>query len=176
MTLILDPQLILVDEEDSEIGIASKTQAHALGLLHRAFSLFIFDDEGRLLLQRRSQKKYHSPGLWSNTCCGHPFPGEGVKEAGERRLREEMGFTVPLTFLFRFCYRAELPNGLIENEVDHVFIGRYSAPFTHNPDEVMEWRYISLGELDKEHVVEPHSFSAWFHLAYPRVREHIRTK
>jgi len=172
MTLVLDPLLVLVDEQDCQVGMASKSQVHALGLLHRAFSVFIFNERGELLLQKRSLKKYHSGGLWSNTCCGHPNPGERVKDAAERRLFEEMGFTVPLHYLFTFSYRAELANGLIENEVDHVFTGNYSSSIMYNVDEVMDSRFSSLEELDT--LADPQAYSPWFHLAYPRVREYIK--
>lgn len=174
MTSVLDPLLVLVDEDDTEVGIASKSQVHALGLLHRAFSVFIFNERGELLLQRRSMKKYHSAGLWSNTCCGHPYPGERVKDAAERRLSEEMGFTAPLNHLFTFTYRAALSNGLIEYEVDHVFTGHYSSSIMFNVDEVMDSRFSSLEELDA--IMDPQAYSAWFHLAYPQVRQYMRKR
>ena len=163
-------QVVLVDEEDREIGTMEKLDAHRRGLLHRAVSAFLLDSEGRHLLQRRADGKYHSAGLWSNACCSHPFPGESTDDAVSRRLREEMGVSVPLTPLFRYTYRAELDNGLIEHEVDHVFIGRLDGVPSPDPAEVSEWRWIAPDALAAELALAPGNFTAWFHLLLPQVK------
>src|SRR6187397_1234836 len=125
-------EVILVTETDEPIGTMDKIRAHTDGLLHRAFSIFIFDNKGRMLLQQRSSEKYHGARLWSNTCCSHPYPDENVEEAALRRLQEEMGFTTPLSKLFEFKYKAEVENNLIEHEYDHVFIGKYDGKVNIN--------------------------------------------
>src|SRR5918997_6672888 len=129
----MSEQVILVDEADREVGTGSKLEAHREGALHRAFSVFVFDRRGRLLLQKRAAGKYHSGGLWSNTCCGHPRPGEATAEAARRRLREEMNFDCELRAAFEFLYRAQFTNKLIEHEYDHVFVGEFGGVFV--PDE-----------------------------------------
>lgn len=158
-------QLVLVDENDCEIGIEEKLKTHLEGRLHRAFSIFVFDNSQRLLLQKRAQTKYHSGGLWSNTCCGHPRPGESTIIAAHRRLREEMNFDCDLHKLFTFQYRAELENNLIENEVDHVFIGKfYGVPFP-NAEEVQDWKWIDLIDLKNELEKHPEDYSYWLRKA-----------
>jgi isopentenyl-diphosphate delta-isomerase len=154
--------VILVSESDEAIGEAKKLEAHRLGLLHRAFSVFVLDDDGRVLLQRRARSKYHSPGLWSNTCCGHPRPGERTIDAASRRLREEMGIECDLFPVFSFRYRAELDSGLVEHEVDHVFIGRSMGAPRHDPGEVDEWRWMRVDQARAWSEREPQSFTAWF--------------
>ncbi len=133
----MEEQVILVDEQDNQIGLAPKMEAHIKGLLHRAFSIFIFDEKGHLLLQQRALEKYHSAGLWTNTCCSHPRNNETTIEAAQRRLQEEMGMTCRLREIFSFVYRAELENELIEHEFDHVFIGVTNDLPTINPEEVI---------------------------------------
>ena len=165
--------VILVDHDDREVGTEEKLKAHQRGVLHRAVSAFLIDAEGRHLLQRRAAGKYHSEGLWSNACCSHPFPGEAVPDAVSRRLREEMGVTVPLTPLLRYTYRAELDNGLIEHEVDHVFIGRFDGVPTPDPAEVSEWRWVAPDALDAEMALAPGNFTAWFRLLLPEVAARI---
>jgi isopentenyl-diphosphate delta-isomerase len=167
-------QVILVDAEDREIGTMDKLDAHRRGLLHRAVSAFLVDSDGRHLLQRRAYGKYHSAGLWSNTCCSHPSPGESAAEAVSRRLREEMGVTVSLTPLFRYTYRAELENGLIEHEVDHVFLGRFDGVPSPDPAEVSEWRWIACDALEAEMALAPGNFTAWFRLLLPEVKARRR--
>ncbi|MGB7926262.1 MAG: isopentenyl-diphosphate Delta-isomerase [Pyrinomonadaceae bacterium] len=161
-----DEQLILVDACDRELGAGEKLRAHADGVLHRAFSVFIFDRRGRLLLQKRAAGKYHSAGLWSNTACGHPRPGEATVEAARRRLREEMSLDCELREAFEFLYRAELDGTLIEHEYDHVFVGTHEgddpAP---DPTEVEDWRWISMDELRRGLRDEPHRYSYWLKLA-----------
>ena len=140
-------KVILVNERDEPIGEMEKMEAHEKGVLHRAFSVFIFNDNNELLLQKRASSKYHSGGLWSNSCCSHPRTGETIVEAGTRRLIEEMGFIVPLESVFSFIYKAELDNHLTEHELDHVLIGRYNEAPKFNADEVEDWKYIDLDAL-----------------------------
>ena len=161
--------VIVVNASDEELGREEKLQAHRTPVLHRAFSVFVLDDRGAMLLQRRAAGKYHSAGLWSNACCSHPFPGESAADAVSRRLREEMGVTVPLTPLLRYTYRAELENGLIEHELDHVFVGRFDGIPSPNPAEVSEWRWIAPDALDAEMALAPGNFTAWFRLLLPEV-------
>jgi isopentenyl-diphosphate delta-isomerase len=153
--------LVLVDENDREIGTGEKLSVHRSGALHRAFSVFIFDAEGRLILQRRARAKYHSAGLWSNTCCGHPRPGESVAVAAQRRLREEMGFDTPLTRVFSFVYRAALDQGLTEHELDHVFTGSFDGVPSPDPAEVAEWRAIPTGDLVADLTAHQDRYSVW---------------
>ena len=160
-----DEQVILVDETDRELGVAGKLRAHREGALHRAFSVFIFDRAGRLLLQRRARGKYHSGGLWSNTACGHPRPGEPTAEAARRRLREEMSLDCELSRAFEFVYRAELGGALVEHEYDHVFVGTHDAEPAPDPAEVEEWRWVSMGDLRRGLSEEPESYSYWLKVA-----------
>lgn len=154
-------QVILVDENDNPIGIAEKLQAHREGLCHRAFSVFIFCD-GLLLLQQRAKEKYHSPGLWTNTCCSHPRPGEEIVVAGQRRLKEEMGLEVPLQVTGWFHYVAHFNNGLTENEVDHVLVGTINqTEITPNESEVQAYRWIETSALHKELADYPERFTPW---------------
>lgn len=158
----MEEDLIIVDSKDNAIGTAKKMAIHQQGLLHRAFSVFIFDRQGRLLLQRRAYAKYHSGGLWSNSCCGHPRPDEPTGKAAERRLYEEMGFSCPLTWAFSFTYTAHVAEDLVENEFDHVYIGAFDGIPHPAPAEVAEWRWIEQHELVDMLAERPESFSAWF--------------
>ena len=158
-------QLILVDAFDRELGVGEKMQVHRAGALHRAFSVFVFDGRGRLLMQKRAADKYHSAGLWSNTACGHPRPGEATKAAARRRLREEMGFDCELREAFQFLYRAELDGALVEHEYDHVFVGTYEGDPAPDPSEVEEWRWVSISELLRGLSERPHLYSRWLKLA-----------
>jgi isopentenyl-diphosphate delta-isomerase len=160
-----DEQLILVDERDRELGIGEKLQTHLAGALHRAFSVFIFDRRGRLLLQKRAAGKYHSAGLWSNTACGHPRPGEVTAEAARRRLREEMGFECELREAFEFLYRAEVAGALVEHEYDHVFVGTHEAEPAPDPSEVEDWRWVEMGDLRRGLSEEPQLYSYWLKVA-----------
>jgi isopentenyl-diphosphate Delta-isomerase len=165
-------QVILVDEQDNPVGTAEKMQAHYNGgSLHRAFSVFIFNRQGEMLLQQRAMEKYHSGGLWTNACCSHPQPGEETRDAALRRLSEELGFTTPVTKIFDFLYKAEFDNGLTEHEFDHVFVGQYEEAFQYNPEEVMDTRYMKLEELRESLRLQPEIYTAWFHLAFPRIEE-----
>ena len=165
-------RVILVDEHDNPVGEAEKMQAHREGLLHRAFSVFLFDQEGNMLLQRRALSKYHSPGLWSNTCCSHPAPGEDILAAGNRRLKEELGIeNAVLQHRFAFTYRVNFPDGLIEHEYDHVFTGTYQGDPVPNPDEVMDWKWIRIDELKTDILINPERYTYWIKEAVGRVIE-----
>ncbi|HEX9655201.1 MAG TPA: isopentenyl-diphosphate Delta-isomerase [bacterium] len=162
-------QVILVDEQDQEVGVADKLAAHREGKLHRAFSIFIFNRRGEMLLQKRSLNKYHSGGLWSNACCSHPQPGESITVATARRLQEELGINCRLKKLFDFIYLARMSNKLIEHEFDHVYVGRYRGAVNPNPEEVMEYRWISPEDLKHELLRNPKSFTIWFKIAVEKL-------
>lgn len=167
--------VVLVDAEDNASGSMEKMEAHRQGALHRAFSVFIFNDRGELILQRRAPGKYHSAGLWTNTCCGHPRPGEDLAEAAHRRLMEEMGIACALEHRFAFAYRADVGNGLQENELDHVFVGRYNGlPILH-PGEADSWRAVTLDALEIEMTLAPNRFTPWLHACIARVADHCKT-
>jgi isopentenyl-diphosphate delta-isomerase len=157
----LSTQLVLVDQHDVQVGVANKLRAHRQGLLHRACSVFVFDGKGRLLLQRRADEKYHSGGLWSNTCCGHPTPGETPIVAAHRRLGEEMGFDCCLDWCGVFVYRAPVGGGLIEHEYDHLFVGRAGADPRPDPREVSAWRWASIPRLCHDLAGRPNVYTAW---------------
>lgn len=166
-------RVILVDEYDNEVGTMPKLEAHQKGLLHRAVSVFLFDLNGNWMLQKRVAEKYHSANLWSNTCCSHPYPKELTKAAAERRLDEEMGIKNELINALSFVYRAELENGLIEHEYDHVFIG-FTAEFpTPNKEEVAEWKMLSFEALDNQVQKHPEQFTEWFKLIYRKINLHL---
>ncbi|WEK36515.1 MAG: isopentenyl-diphosphate Delta-isomerase [Candidatus Pseudobacter hemicellulosilyticus] len=167
-------EVILVNERDEPIGTMEKMEAHRKALLHRAFSVFIFNREGEMLLQQRALDKYHSGGLWTNACCSHPAPGEATSQAAARRLQEELGFTTSLEPVFTFTYRTDFDNGLIEHEYDHVFTGLYNGVIRPNAAEVMAWRYSSLEAISKGLQEQPDTYTSWFHIAFPRVAQWIR--
>jgi isopentenyl-diphosphate Delta-isomerase len=154
--------VVLVDEDDRAIGEAPKLEVHERGLLHRAVSLLLRDQNGRFLLQRRAEVKYHSGGLWSNTCCGHPRPGESNESAALRRLRAEMGILeCNIRRVSSFLYRTAVGNGLVEHEVDHVLVGEWSGEPSPDPSEVAEWRWISESALYVDLAVNPHQYTPW---------------
>ena len=160
-----EDDLILVDPDDREIGRGEKLDVHRRGLLHRAFSVFLFDGDS-LLIQRRAAGKYHSAGLWANTCCSHPRVGQGLAEAATIRLKEECGIEgVPLCETGSFLYRAVFSNGLTEYEFDHVFVGEYGEGFSPDPEEISELRYIPLHELKRDLMEHPEGYAAWFFTA-----------
>lgn len=167
----MDERVILVDEDDAEVGAEEKMRAHRAGLLHRAFSVFVFNARGEMLLQRRASGKYHSGGLWTNTCCSHPRPGEPTAGAARRRLREEMGLDCALEEAFAFVYRAELGPDLWEHEYDHVFVGRCEAEPRPDPEEVEGWRWATVEEVRREMAEEPEAFTVWFRIAFERLVE-----
>ena len=168
-----ETRLILVDELDNEKGVRTKSEAHISGALHRAVSVFIVNHEGKWLLQQRALSKYHSAGLWTNTCCSHPFPGESVQKAATRRLMEEMGIQTEITPLFSFTYKEILENGLTEHEFDHVFLGYYDSLPLINPDEVMNYRYLSFDAIKAEIESNPGNYTVWFRKIFEQVNEHI---
>ena len=166
-------EVVLVDETDRPVGTMEKIEAHRKALLHRAFSVFIFNGQGNMLLQKRAAGKYHSPGLWTNACCSHPRPGEDIAAAAARRLREELGFETPLTRLFAFTYRSEYDNGLTEFEFDHVFLGRYDGSILPDTAEVGDYCYRAMDEIRADLQTSPARFTTWFHLAFPLVSENM---
>lgn len=159
---MINQSLILVDNQDNPIGIMDKLEAHLKGLLHRAFSIFIWNQKRELLIHKRAPNKYHSANLWTNTCCSHPQPNEATMDAAIRRLQEEVGFSTNLQHRFHFIYKTKLENNLIEHELDHVFIGEYNEDFTPNPDEISETRWISIENLKNELETSPDNFTYWF--------------
>jgi isopentenyl-diphosphate delta-isomerase len=169
MYMMQEVQVVQVDENDNDIRFVPKLEAHYSGVLHRAVSVLIFDTSGRWMLQKRADNKYHSSGLWSNTCCSHPFPNEDVKVAAERRLLEEMGIYCPLKKQYSFQYKAEFENGLIEHELDHVFVGVTDDTPNPNHEEVSEWKMISTDDLKRELKKNPEEFSEWFKMIVPEI-------
>lgn len=169
--MMAEEQVVLVNERDEAIGTMGKLRAHQEGALHRAFSVFLFDDQGRLLLQRRAAGKYHSARLWTNTCCSHPRPQEDIVDAAQRRLQEEMGIHAELEPRFCFIYRAALDNDLHEHELDHVLFGRFSGPAEPDPSEVSEWKYMALDALEAELTNDPERYTVWLRECWQRVRE-----
>lgn len=167
----MEQELILVNEKDEMTGTAGKMEVHQKGLLHRAFSIFVFNSKGKMLLQQRATNKYHSGGLWTNACCSHPLPGEEIGDAANRRLKEEMGFEIPITKSFDFVYKASFANGLIEYEFDHVFVGEYDGPVPFNKEEVMDICYMSLEAIRDSLTDHPQNYTAWFHLAFPEIEQ-----
>ena len=164
-------EVILVDKNDVEVGTMEKMEAHRDGgTLHRAFSVFVSNTDGDLLLQRRAEHKYHSGGLWTNTCCSHPRPGETVREAANRRLVEEMGMECRLVELFSFEYKAELDGGMTEWELDHVLLGLSDVEPQINPDEVAEFKYMPLSEIDSDLKSNPDNYTEWFKICFKRVK------
>ena len=166
-------EVVLVDPQDNPIGKMEKMQAHVEGALHRALSVFIFNDKGELLIHQRALEKYHSAGLWTNTCCSHPRPDEAPLDAAHRRLQEEMGMACELEEGFTFLYRSEFDNDLIEHELDHVFIGMSNDLPQPNPEEVAAYRYISWTDLQKEIDEDSKRFTTWFRICLPKVKSHI---
>jgi isopentenyl-diphosphate delta-isomerase len=162
-------EVVLVDENDVQTGCMEKLEAHQRGLLHRAFSIFIFNNKGEFLLQQRATEKYHNGGLWTNSCCSHPLPGEDVLNAAERRLSEEMGFETELFPLFSFIYKASFNNGLTEYEFDHVFTGIYDGSIAINKDEVSDYCFKKLEDVKASLQKDPQKYTEWFKIAFPRV-------
>jgi isopentenyl-diphosphate delta-isomerase len=157
--------VILVDEDDRETGTCEKMEAHRKGLLHRAFSVFIFNSRGEMLLQKRAKEKYHSGGLWTNACCSHPRPGEDTLVAAERRLREELGFTTALHKKDKFVYEVKLDKGLTEHEFDHVFTGIYDGEIRLNLEEAEEYKWLTLENIKSQLEMHPQQFTYWFRMA-----------
>ena len=162
----MEENVILVDVLDNQLGLMPKMEAHEKAVLHRAFSVFIFNDKGELMLQQRAAHKYHSPLLWTNTCCSHQRDGESNIEAGKRRLIEEMGFKTNLKEIFSFVYKAQFDNGLTEHELDHVMIGNFNGVPKINPDEVASYKWMTLEAVKKDIELQPNIYTAWFKIIF----------
>lgn len=163
--------VILVDSDDKELGVMEKMEAHSKGKLHRAFSIFLFNSKGELLLQKRAEEKYHSPGLWTNTCCSHPVPGENLEDSVHDRLNFEMGIDAPLKELFHFTYKSEFDNGLIEHEFDHVFVGFTNKNPQINSSEVSDFKWMSLAELKEDLEENGQQYTSWFKILLEEHKE-----
>ncbi|SIR04808.1 isopentenyl-diphosphate Delta-isomerase [Maribacter ulvicola] len=168
-----EEQVILVNESNEQIGTMAKMEAHEKAVLHRAFSVFITNDSGDIMLQQRAASKYHSPLLWTNTCCSHQRVGESNIEAGKRRLQEEMGFQAELKELFSFIYKAPFDNGLTEHEYDHVMLGSFNSEPTINPDEVEAWKWMSPEAVKEDISQNPKEYTAWFKIIFDKFYEHL---
>lgn len=171
-----EEQVILVNMADEPIGLMPKLEAHQKGLLHRAFSVFVMNDKGETMLQQRAEHKYHSPLLWTNTCCSHQRAGEATIAAGQRRLWEEMGFTTELRELFSFVYKAPFDNGLTEHELDHVMVGKYNGMPNINPEEVAAWQWKHPETIKDDMLAHPHRYTAWFKIIFERFYDHLTQK
>lgn len=168
--------VILVDENDQELGLMEKIEAHEKALLHRAFSVFIYNDKGELMLQQRALGKYHTPGLWTNTCCSHQIKGETNIQAGKRRLQEEMGFSTDLEETNFFIYKAPFDNGLTEHEYDYMLVGYYNDDPKINPEEVNAWKWISLEDLKSDIEKDPASYTEWFKIIFDKHYQYMKLK
>ena len=169
-----EEKVILVNELDEQIGLMDKLEAHQKALLHRAFSVFIFNDKGETMIQKRALHKYHSPGLWTNTCCSHQREGESNIEAGMRRLQEEMGFVTELEEVVSFIYKAPFDNGLTEHEYDHVLIGSYSDVPNINKDEVADWKWMRLDDIKKDIEKNSDIYTEWFKIIFSKFYNHLK--
>ncbi len=165
--------VVLVNEQDQALGTMPKMEAHEKGILHRAFSVFVMNKDGEILLQQRAKDKYHSPLLWTNTCCSHQREGESSVEAGKRRLQEEMGFSVELKELFNFIYKAPFDNGLTEHELDHVMVGYYNNDPIPNKEEVEDWAWSDPEEIKTDMARNPERYTAWFKIIFEKFYDHI---
>lgn len=166
-----EEQVVLVNEKDEQIGLMPKMEAHVKAKLHRAFSVFVYNDQGEMMLQQRALSKYHSPGLWTNTCCSHQRDGESNISAGKRRLMEEMGFTTDLEETISFIYKAPFDNGLTEHEFDHILVGSYDGEPNINPEEVADWKWSGVEEVKNEIADHPELFTEWFKVIF---KEHYK--
>jgi isopentenyl-diphosphate delta-isomerase len=166
--------VVLVNEQDQQIGLMEKIEAHEKGLLHRAFSVFILNDANELLLQKRALSKYHSPGLWTNTCCSHPKDNENIINAGNRRLKEEMGFQTELKPFLSFVYKAKFENGLTEHEFDHVLIGKYNDEPLINSAEVCDWKWVDLESLSLDIINNSENYTVWFKIIFKKYHNKIK--
>ncbi|MUP46375.1 isopentenyl-diphosphate Delta-isomerase [Gramella sp. BOM4] len=167
-------KVILVNEKDEQIGLMEKIEAHEKALLHRAFSVFVFNEKNELMIQQRALSKYHSPGLWTNTCCSHQREGESNIEAGKRRLMEEMGFTTDLKDTISFIYKAPFDNGLTEHEFDHILVGNFEGEPNLNPDEVAAWKWVDMEELKADMKKNPQIYTEWFKIIFDKYYSHIQ--
>jgi len=169
-----EEKVILVNSNDEPIELMPKMEAHEKALLHRAFSVFVINSNNELMLQQRALQKYHSPGLWTNTCCSHQRDGEENIEAGLRRLQEEMGFETPLEYLFNFIYKAPFDNGLTEHELDHVMLGRYEGDPSINPEEVASWKWMDIDLIHSDLINNPADYTVWFAIIFDRFYNHLK--
>ena len=170
---MVEDNVILVDVLDKQIGLMPKLEAHEKGVLHRAFSVFIFNNKGELMLQRRALSKYHSPGLWTNTCCSHQRDGESNILAAKRRLNEEMGFVAELIEKTSFVYKANFDNGLTEHELDHIIVGKYNHSPVINSSEVDSWKWMSMEDIRNNINDQPHNYTAWFKIIFEKYYKYI---
>ena len=168
-----EEKVVLVNEKDEKIGLMPKMEAHEKALLHRAFSVFVFNDKNELMIQQRAMHKYHSPGLWTNTCCSHQRDGENNIDAGKRRLQEEMGFSTNLKETTSFIYKAPFDNGLTEHEYDHMLVGKYNDDPNINPDEVAAWKWMSMEAIQKDMKENPSIYTEWFKIIFEKFQEHL---
>lgn len=167
-------QVVLVNSHDEFLGLMEKQEAHQKGVLHRAFSVFLFDKQGNMLLQKRASTKYHSPNQWTNACCSHPREGETYLQAAQRRLKEELGITCDLQEKFHFIYKADVGQGLWEHELDYVFFGIFEGDFQLNADEVSEVKYISWENLEQELKENPQNFTEWFKIILKEYKQYLK--
>ncbi len=170
---MVEEKVILVDQNDQPIGLMNKLEAHEKALLHRAFSVFILNDKNELMLQQRAHHKYHSPLLWTNTCCSHQRENESNIQAGTRRLREEMGFETNLTEMFHFIYKAPFDNGLTEHELDHVMIGNYNGEPNINSEEVESWKWMKIEDVKLDMIEHPDAYTVWFKIIFEEFYHHF---
>ena len=171
---MIKEKVVLVDENDNQIGLMPKMEAHEKAVLHRAFSVFIFNNKNELMLQRRALNKYHSPGLWTNTCCSHQRNGEANLDAGKRRLQEEMGFETELKETTSFIYKAPFDNGLTEHELDHILVGHYNGEPKINPEEVDSWKWMALEDVKKDIIKHPERYTAWFKIIFDKFYDYLK--
>jgi len=171
---MIEEKVILVNTKDEQIGLMQKLEAHEKALLHRAFSVFVINDKNEVMLQQRAKHKYHSPLLWTNTCCSHQREGETNIQAGTRRLQEEMGFTVDLKELFSFIYKAPFDNGLTEHELDHVMIGYSTNEPVINPDEVESWKWMDIDKIKKDMLLNPEIYTVWFKIIFDKFYHYLQ--
>ncbi len=169
-------QVILVNSNNEPIGEMEKMEVHVKGLLHRAFSVFIFNKHGEMLLQQRAQQKYHSPQLWTNACCSHPMPGEDTGASAHRRLQEELGFDTALTEVFSFTYQSAFDNGLTEHEFDHVFTGVYDGVIIPNSEEVKDYCFKTIDDIRNQIELSPQQYTSWFKIAFPKLEVYLASK
>ncbi|WP_159018187.1 isopentenyl-diphosphate Delta-isomerase [Algibacter sp. L3A6] len=170
---MIEEKVVLVNEKDEQIGLMPKMEAHEKAVLHRAFSVFIFNDKNELMLQQRALTKYHSPALWTNTCCSHQRDGESNLQAGKRRLQEEMGFVAELKETTSFIYKAPFDNGLTEHEFDHIMVGHYNDAPVINPDEVESWKWMLVEDVKDDMAKHPEEYTEWFKIIFEKFYEHI---
>ncbi|TKD55700.1 isopentenyl-diphosphate Delta-isomerase [Flavobacterium sp. ASW18X] len=169
----MEEKVILVDSNDQQIGLMPKMEAHEKALLHRAFSVFVLNKKGEIMLQQRAAHKYHTPNLWTNTCCSHQRDGESNLEAGKRRLMEEMGFVVDLKEIFSFIYKAPFDNGLTEHEFDHVMVGYFEGEPKINPEEVQAWKWMTPKAVKEDIAAHPENYTAWFKIIFDKFYNHL---